>query len=183
MVMCNKNISDDNQAVQSPKCSPADRKTVSEAAAAFDNLDTPVIALVKTCGGTTFCPKGKQDSLDLGLILEERLHNIYLPAKLYIAVSGCENHCVEVCAKDIGIIGAEEGWDIIVSGNTRTGTKHARSLARGLSTPRVIEVVDKIVALFRTGYKNKKQLSKLIERIGFENFKAKVLTQNKPANR
>lgn len=145
-----------------------------------DDITTPRI---KICGGTVFCPEGKQDSLDLGLKLEERLHNIYLPAKLNIAVSGCKNHCAEASAKDIGIVGMEDGWDIFVGGNTRNDTKHPWSLAKGLSTRRVLEVVDRIIAVFRTDYKDKKQLTALIESIGFENFKAKVLGQNKTPNK
>lgn len=138
-----------------------------------DDISTPRINI---CGGTVFCPEGKQDSLDLGLKLEEKLHNIYLPAKMSIGVSGCDNRCAESCVKDIGIVGMENGWDLFVGGNTRRDTKHAWQLAKGLSTPRLLEVIDKIVTMFRTGYKDKKQLSALIESIGFENFKAKVLS-------
>ena len=145
-----------------------------------DDIKTPRINI---CGGTVFCPEGKQDSLDLGLKLEERLHNIYLPSKICIGVSGCDNRCAESCVKDIGIVGMEDGWNIFVGGNTRTETKHPWPLGTGLSTPRVLEVVDRIVAVFRTGYKDKKQLTALIESIGFENFKAKVLGQNKTPNK
>jgi NAD(P)H-nitrite reductase large subunit len=149
----------------------------------FNFSDDISTSRIKICGGTVFCPEGKQDSLDLGLKLEERLHNIYLPSKISFGVSGCGNRCAESCDKDIGIVGMEDGWDIFVGGNTRRDTKHPWPLARGLSTRRVLEVVDKIVAIFRTGYKDKKQLTALIESIGFENFKAKVLSQNKTPNK
>ena len=145
-----------------------------------DDIKTPRI---KICGGTVFCPEGKQDSLDLGLKLEERLHNIYLPAKLCIAVSGCDNQCTEACAKDIGIVGMEDGWDIFVGPYASQKPRHAWQLARGLSTVRVLEVVDRIVALFRADYNDNKRLSVLIEGIGFESFKAKVLRQKEPASK
>lgn len=148
----------------------------------LDELDGPVVAHINTCGGTVFCPEGKQDSLDLGLKLEERLHNIYLPAKLSIAVSGCDNQCAEACDKDIGIVGMEGGWDIFVGGSSGEN-KHPWKLASGFLTGQVLELVDRIVGLYRIDHNEKKKLSALIEGVGFENFKAKVLRQNEAAKK
>ncbi|MBW8015416.1 MAG: hypothetical protein FVQ82_04455 [Planctomycetes bacterium] len=177
------NSSEDQAAVFCGQCGNASEKAIWDATAGLDNLDGPVVTRVNTCGGNVFCPEGKQDSLDLGLKLEERLHNIYLPAKLCIAVSGCDNQCAEACAKDIGIVGMEDGWDLFVGRNGCRDIRHAWQLAKGLSTERVLEVVDRIVALFRADCNDKKKLSALIEGIGFESFKAKVLRQKEPANK
>jgi NAD(P)H-nitrite reductase large subunit len=134
------------------------------------------ITRVKTCGGSAFCPRGKQDSLDLGLKLEERLHKIYLPTKLCIGVFGCSNHCAETCKKDIGIAGTVEGWDIFIDGDS-CQRNAASQLAKGLSTQKVLAIVDRIVAFFRTENCKNNKLKVLIEEKGFENFKAKVLNQ------
>jgi nitrite reductase (NADH) large subunit len=164
----------------------ADIDTMSEAVRNFHFLDDISIPRINTCGGSVFCPEGMQDSLDLGLKLEERLHNIYLPGKLCITISGCHDQCAWASDKDIGIVAMEDGWKIIVGGRScrqSEDLKHPSQLATGLSTQEVIEVVDRIVSIFRVGYGDKKRLSALIEGIGFENFKEKVLRQNEPANK
>ena len=44
---------------------------------------------VKICPGTTFCKRGKQDSVGLGLKLDEKYHGMQLPSKFKMGVSGC----------------------------------------------------------------------------------------------
>jgi len=168
MVLDDSNSIEGQPVVDFGQCVPA---------SGLESIDGPVVAGVKICGGTVFCPEGKQDSLDLGLQLEERLHNIYLPANMSIGVSGCVNRCAETCSKDIGIVGMQDGWDLYVGGSGRV-SRNACLLAKSLSTERVLEVVDRILALFRFD-NNGKRLSALIEGIGFDNFKAKVLVQDK----
>lgn len=141
------------------------------------------ITRVSTCGGRVFCPRGKQDSLDLGLKLEERLYKIYLSGRLYIAVSGCDNHCADASVKDIGIVGTSKGWDVFVGDQRSKESTPSSLLASDLSTQQVLEVIDKVVVFFRTNYKSKKRLWALIKGIGFESFKAKVFNQDKFGSR
>lgn len=142
-------------------------------------LDDFCTARVNTCGGSVFCPSGKQDSLDLGLKLEERLHKIYFPGKLSIAVSGCDRQCAETCIKDIGIIGMADGWQIFV-GVSSNGREHktAWQLVSGLSTQKVLAVVYRIVVFYRAQLSGKKSLAEMIKGKGFESFRATVLQQN-----
>jgi len=136
-----------------------------------DQISVPNI---NTCGGTVFCTSGTQDSLDLGLKLEERFHNIYLHTKLSIAVSGCSNKCTKMCINDIGIIGKEDGWDMIVGGSDCHEPNYPWKIASSLSVPEVLEMLDRIIALFRLNQSYNKKLSTFIEGVGFENFKEEV---------
>ena len=50
---------------------------------------------IKACPGTTFCKKGKQDSLSFGLKLDGKYHGMDLPGKFKLGVSGCANACAD----------------------------------------------------------------------------------------
>jgi NAD(P)H-nitrite reductase large subunit len=58
---------------------------------------------IKACPGTTFCKRGQQDSLGLGLTLDSRFHGMELLGKLRFGVSGRPNQCGETSFKDIGL--------------------------------------------------------------------------------
>ena len=60
---------------------------------------------VKACPGTTFCKRGQQDSLGIGMLLDEKYHGLELPGKFKIGVSGCPNQCAENCIKDVSLVG------------------------------------------------------------------------------
>ncbi|MBT7170353.1 MAG: NAD(P)/FAD-dependent oxidoreductase, partial [Phycisphaerales bacterium] len=57
---------------------------------------------VKACPGTGFCKRGMQDSLGMGMYMDETYHGMQLPGKLKIGVSGCPHQCAETAIKDIG---------------------------------------------------------------------------------
>jgi len=72
---------------------------------------------IKACPSTTFCKRGIQDSLSMGLKLDSIYHGMQLPSKFKMGVSGCPNQCAETCIKDIGLVGIKNGWKILVGGN------------------------------------------------------------------
>ena len=71
---------------------------------------------IKACPGTTFCKRGQEDSLGMGMKLDEIYHGMELPGKLKMGVSGCANQCAETSVKDIGLVGGPKGWKIFVGG-------------------------------------------------------------------
>ena len=50
---------------------------------------------IKACPGTAFCKLGQQDSLGMGMKLDEIYHGMELPSKTKMGVSGCINQCAE----------------------------------------------------------------------------------------
>src|SRR5689334_1535723 len=77
---------------------------------------TKGVRMVKTCVGTEFCRFGVQDAIRTGIELERRLENLYTPHKTKMAVTGCPRNCAEVTVKDIGLVGQEGSWQVVVGG-------------------------------------------------------------------
>lgn len=130
---------------------------------------------VKACPGTTFCKRGIQDSLTLGLKLDEKYHGLELPGKFKLGVSGCPNQCAETCIKDIGLVGMPKGWKVLVGGNGGAKPRLSRELAKDLSAEQALELIDKIIEYYKANAKPRQRIGAMIEKMGFEEFKAAVL--------
>jgi len=130
---------------------------------------------VKACPGTTFCKRGVQDSLGLGLKLDEKYHGLQLPGKLKFGVSGCPNQCAETCIKDIGLVGMKNGWRVLVGGNGGAKARLSRELVRDLSEEQALELIDRIIEYYKANAKPRQRLGALIEKIGFDEFESAVL--------
>ena len=77
---------------------------------------TKGVRMVKTCVGTEFCRFGTQDSTSAGIEMERRFEQLYTPHKVKMAAVGCPRNCAEATVKDIGLIGVEGGWQVVVGG-------------------------------------------------------------------
>jgi len=130
---------------------------------------------VKACPGTTFCKRGQQDSLSLGMALDETYHGMELPGKLKMGVSGCGNQCAETCIKDIGLVGKPKGWDLLVGGNGGGRPRLSEKLADGLSTEDAKALIAKIIDFYRANAKPRERIGRMIDRIGIDALKEAVL--------
>lgn len=130
---------------------------------------------VKACPGTTFCKRGLQDSLSLGMELDEKYHGMELPGKFKLGVSGCPNQCAETCIKDVGIVGMPKDWKVFVGGNGGAKPRLSRELVKNLTTEQVKNLVDKIIEFYRDNARPHQRLGAMIEKMGFEEFKTAVL--------
>ena len=130
---------------------------------------------VKACPGTTFCKRGLQDSLTLGLKLDEKYHGLELPGKLKIGVSGCPNQCAETCIKDIGLVGMPKGWKALVGGNGGAKPRLSRELAKDLSEEQALESIDKIIEFYKSSARPHQRLGAMLEKMDFDEFKSAVL--------
>lgn len=130
---------------------------------------------VKICPGTQHCKRAVLDSASLGLKLDQIYHAMELPNKMKMGVSGCLLSCSESGVKDIGIVGHNKGWRIFVGGNAGPRPRLGELLVDNVQTEEeVLEVVAKVVDF----YKNDPQqgrIGKLVEEMGIETFRAKVL--------
>lgn len=130
---------------------------------------------IKVCPGTTFCKRGLQDSLALGMELDAKYHGMTLPGKMKMGVSGCPNQCAETGFKDIGVVGTGRGWKVLVGGSGGGRPRLAETIAEDLTLEQVRTLVDKLVEYFRTNAKPHERLGRVIDRLGMENMKASVL--------
>ncbi|MBN2428629.1 MAG: NAD(P)/FAD-dependent oxidoreductase [Deltaproteobacteria bacterium] len=129
---------------------------------------------IKSCPGATFCKRGQQDSLSLGLELDEKYHGLELPWKIKLGASGCPIDCGEVCIKDVGLIGSPKGWNVMVGGNGGAQPRLSQKLVENVTREEALEIVDRIMHWLKDQTK-KGRLGKLIEDVGFDAFKAEIL--------
>ncbi len=148
-------------------------------------LDMPIghavgicVRSVKACPGTTFCRLGKQDSLGMGMKLDEIYHGKELPGKTKMGVSGCMNQCAENCIKDISLAGKNDGWTLMVGGNGAAKPRLALTLIEDIeSDEKALALIEKVVAYYVENAKKHERMGKFIERIGFDTFKESVLSK------
>lgn len=129
---------------------------------------------VKACPGTTFCKRGMQDSLSLGLRLDGKYNGMQMPSKFKIGVSGCPNQCAETCIKDVGLVGLPKGWKVYVGGNGGGKPRLSIEIASDLETEQAFELVDKIITFYKANARPHQRIGSMIEKIGIEAFKSAV---------
>lgn len=130
---------------------------------------------VQSCPGTEVCKFGIQDSLGLGIKLEDILTGIDLPAKLKLGVSGCQFCCAESLVRDIGLIGKKNGWTVAFGGHSGNRPRIADIIGTDLAVHDAIELIKRCIAYYTENGKKKERASRFIERVGVEEFKKGVL--------
>ncbi len=133
------------------------------------------IRSVKTCPGTTFCKRGIQDSLSLGMKLDELYHGLQLPGKFKIGVSGCPNQCAETCIKDLGFIGMPKGWRVMVGGNGGAVPRLSKELIKDLDHETALIVAAKVINWFKANARPHQRLGMILEKTDIETFRRNVL--------
>jgi nitrite reductase (NADH) large subunit len=106
------------------------------------------LRMAKTCVGKTWCRYGVQDSVALGVELENRYKGIRTPHKMKFGVSGCTRECAEAQGKDLGIIATDAGWNMYVCGNGGMKPRHADLLASDLDKETLIKYIDRFMMFY-----------------------------------
>lgn len=126
---------------------------------------------VQACPGTAVCRYGMQDSLGLGLELEEKYLNLDLPAKVKMGVSGCPMCCGESFVRDIGLIGKKSGWLLAFGGNSGGRPRIGDVLAEDISRNEAVELVGRCLEYYKTNARKRERTARFIERTGIEGMK------------
>ncbi len=129
---------------------------------------------VKACPGTDFCKRGQQNSLKMGRLLDERYHGTPLPGKMKFGVSGCAFQCAETNFKDIGLVGKPRGWAIYIGGNGGGKPRIGQLFVDNVGEETALEIVDRLVELFRKNAQKHDRMGRLVERYGLEAIRAAV---------
>jgi len=133
------------------------------------------IRSIKACPGTTFCKRGVQDSLGLGIKLDAKYHGVPTPNKFKIGVSGCLNHCSGPSVTDVGLAGTPKGRKLYVGGCLGPRPRLGVTIAEGLTTEQAETAVEKIVNWYKANGTRAERLGRAIDRVGIEEFKKAVL--------
>jgi NAD(P)H-nitrite reductase large subunit len=129
---------------------------------------------IKICPGTTFCKRGQQDSVSIGLKLDVKYHGMELPFKLKMGVSGCMNSCAESVIKDIGLVGTSKGFRLYAGGSSGLHPRLGNLIADELSENDSLDLIERIITFYKKT-NEKKRLGKIIEEIGLDTFKNEIL--------
>lgn len=133
---------------------------------------------VKTCVGTEFCRFGVGDSTGLGIELEEAFENLYTPAKVKMAASGCPRNCAESTVKDVGVIAIEGGWQIWVGGAAGMEVRKGDLLCTVETHEEAVRVVKAFFQYYRENGRWKERAYDFVPRVGLEEIRKHVLSED-----
>jgi nitrite reductase (NADH) large subunit len=129
---------------------------------------TKGVRMVKTCVGTEFCRFGTQDAITTGIELETRLENLFTPHKTKMAVVGCPRNCAEATVKDIGLIGQDGSWQVVVGGAAGKGVRKADLLVTVETSDQAIEAAELFFQYYRETASYLERTYDFVERLGME---------------
>lgn len=142
---------------------------------------TKGVRMVKTCVGTEFCRFGTQDAIAAGVELERRLENLYTPHKTKMAVVGCPRNCAEATVKDIGLVGQEGSWQVVVGGAAGKKVRKADLLITVETTEQALEAAQLFFQYYREHANYLERTYDFVERIGMEKVRRETVYAPRPA--
>lgn len=129
------------------------------------------VRMVKTCVGNDYCRFGTQDSMATGIELERRLENLYTPHKTKLGVAGCPRNCAEATVKDIGLIGQEGSWQVVVGGGAGKSVRKADVLITVTSTEEALQSAELFFQYYREHGHYLERTYDFVERIGMDKIR------------
>lgn len=136
---------------------------------------TKGVRMVKTCVGTQFCRFGVQDSTKAGIELERRLEHLFTPAKVKMGAVGCPRNCAESTVKDIGLIGQEGTWQVVVGGAAGKTVRKADLLITVESTEEALQAATLFFQYYRENANFLERTYDFIERVGIEKVRRETV--------
>ncbi|HVZ22437.1 MAG TPA: nitrite reductase large subunit NirB [Vicinamibacterales bacterium] len=136
---------------------------------------TKGVRMVKTCVGTEFCRFGTQDSTAAGVELERRLEQLYTPHKVKMATVGCPRNCAEATVKDIGLVGVEGGWQVVVGGAAGKSVRKADLLTTVETTEQALEAAELFFQYYREHANYLERTYDFVERCGIEKVRKETI--------
>ncbi len=133
------------------------------------------LRMVKTCVGNQFCRFGTQDSMAVGVDLEQRLENLYTPAKVKLGVVGCPRNCAEATVKDIGLVGQEGSWQVVVGGAAGKGVRKADLLVTVDTTEEALDAAMIFFQYYREHANYLERTYDFVERLGIEKVRKETV--------
>ncbi len=136
---------------------------------------TKGVRMVKTCVGTEFCRFGTQDSTSAGIELERRLENLFTPHKVKMGVVGCPRNCAEATVKDIGMVGQEGSWQVVVGGAAGKSVRKADLLITVETTQQALEACELFFQYYRENANYLERTYDFVERLGIEKIRKETV--------
>jgi nitrite reductase (NADH) large subunit len=144
---------------------------------------TKGVRMVKTCVGTEFCRFGTQDSTGAGIEMERRFEQLFTPHKVKMATVGCPRNCAEATVKDIGLIGQEGGWQVVVGGAAGKSVRKADLLITVETTEQALEASELFFQYYRENANYLERTYDFVERLGIEKVRKDTVYAPEPVRR
>ena len=141
---------------------------------------TKGVRMVKTCIGTDFCRFGTQDSTSAGVELERRFEQLFTPHKVKMAAVGCPRNCAEATVKDIGLVGQEGGWQVVVGGAAGKSVRKADLLTTVETTEEALEAAELFFQYYRENANYLERTYDFVERTGIEKVRKDTVYAAEP---
>ena len=141
---------------------------------------TKGVRMVKTCVGTEFCRFGTQDSISAGIELERHLENLFTPHKTKMGAVGCPRNCAEATVKDIGLVGQEGGWQVVVGGAAGKSVRKADLLISVETTEQALEAAYLFFQYYREHANYLERTYDFVERHGIEKIRRETVYAPRP---
>jgi len=129
---------------------------------------TKGVRMVKTCVGTDFCRFGVQDSTRAGIELEPRLEHLYTPHKVKMGAVGCPRNCAEATVKDIGLVGQDGTWQVVVGGAAGKKVRKADLLITVESMEEALQAATLFFQYYRENANYLERTYDFVERVTIE---------------
>jgi nitrite reductase (NADH) large subunit len=136
---------------------------------------TKGVRMVKTCVGTDFCRFGTQDSTSAGIELERRFEQLYTPHKVKMGAVGCPRNCAEATVKDIGLVGVEGGWQVVVGGAAGKSVRKADLLTTVETTEQALQAAALFFQYYREQANYLERTYDFVERLGIEKVRKETI--------
>jgi nitrite reductase (NADH) large subunit len=136
---------------------------------------TKGVRMVKTCVGTEFCRFGVQDSTSAGIELERRLENLFTPHKVKMGAVGCPRNCAEATVKDIGMVGQDGSWQVVVGGAAGKSVRKADLLITVETTEEALEACELFFQYYRENANYLERTYDFAERLGIEKIRKETV--------
>ena len=136
---------------------------------------TKGVRMVKTCVGTEFCRFGVQDSTNTGIELERRFENLFTPHKLKMGVVGCPRNCAEATVKDIGLVGQDGSWQVVVGGAAGKTVRKADLLVTVETTEEALDAAALFFQYYRESANYLERTYDFVERLGIEKVRKETI--------
>jgi nitrite reductase (NADH) large subunit len=136
---------------------------------------TKGVRMVKTCVGTDFCRFGVQDSTSAGIELERSFENLFTPHKVKMGAVGCPRNCAEATVKDIGLVGQEGSWQVVVGGAAGKKVRKADLLITVETTEQALEAAALFFQYYRESANYLERTYDFVERVGIEKVRKETV--------
>ncbi|MBJ6608915.1 MAG: NAD(P)/FAD-dependent oxidoreductase [Candidatus Thiothrix moscowensis] len=150
---------------------PAMWKDLTDAGFVSGHAYGKAMRTVKTCVGSEWCRFGTQDSIGLGVKLEELTWGSWMPHKFKLAVSGCPRNCAEATIKDFGVVCVDSGYELHIGGNGGIKVRVTDLLTKVETEAQVLEYCGAFCQFYREDAHYLERTAPWVERVGLDKIK------------